>query len=222
MRDISPSDLIHGRSRGVAREPGLQGSASGRHNAAGPLRQQDRCESTGDGMQVARLHGIADLRLSDEAAPVPGPGMSLVKVTAVGICGSDLHWWAEGGIGDAVLERPLVPGHEAAGIIGDGPRRGERVAIDPAIACGTCRPCRSGYRNLCTRIRFAGHGTHDGAMRNYLAWPSDLLHPLPDALTDADGAMLEPLGVAIHAADLAPLRLGGSRPPAARGPIGLA
>jgi len=172
-------------------------------------------------MQVARLHGVADLRLSDEAAPVPGPGMSLVQVTAVGICGSDLHWWAEGGIGDAVLERPLVPGHEAAGIIGDGPRRGERVAIDPAIACGTCRPCRSGYRNLCIRIRFAGHGAQDGALREYLTWPAELLHPLPEALTDADGAMLEPLGVAIHAADLGHVRLGGSALVAGCGPIGL-
>jgi L-iditol 2-dehydrogenase len=119
------------------------------------------------------------------------------------------------------LEQPLVPGHEAAGIMADGPRRGERVAIDPAIACGTCRPCRSGYRNLCPRIRFAGHGTQDGAMREYLAWPSNLLHRLPDALTDADGAMLEPLGVAIHAADLGHLRLGGSAAVAGCGPIGL-
>jgi L-iditol 2-dehydrogenase len=160
-------------------------------------------------MRVARLHAVGDLRLADEPMPVPGPGMSLVRVTAVGICGSDLHWWAEGGIGDAVLEQPLVPGHEAAGIIADGPRRGERVAIDPAVTCGSCRPCRSGNPNLCSRIRFAGHGTQDGAMREYLAWPSDLLHPLPDALTDADGAMLEPMGVAIHAAGLGHLRLGG-------------
>jgi L-iditol 2-dehydrogenase len=173
------------------------------------------------GMQAARLHGVADLRLSDEPVPVAGPGMCLVRVTAVGICGSDLHWWAEAGIGDAVLERPLVPGHEAAGVIDGGPRRGERVAIDPAIACGTCRECRSGYRNLCTHILFAGHGSQDGAMREYLAWPSDLLYPLPDALTDADGAMLEPLGVAIHAADLGHLRLGGSAVVAGCGPIGL-
>ena len=172
-------------------------------------------------MRVARLHGVADLRLSDEPVPAPGPGMSLVKVTAVGICGSDLHWWAEAGIGDAVLADPLVPGHEAAGTVAGGPRRGERVAIDPAITCGTCRACRSGYRNLCTRILFAGHGSQDGAMREYLAWPSDLLHPLPDALTDADGAMLEPLGVAIHAADLGHLRLGGSAVVAGCGPIGL-
>jgi len=172
-------------------------------------------------MRVARLHGVADLRISDEPAPAAGPGTSLVKVTAVGICGSDLHWWAEGGIGDAVLTRPLVPGHEAAGILDSGPGRGGRVAIDPAITCGTCRACRSGYRNLCTRILFAGHGSQDGAMREYLTWPSDLLHPLPDALTDADGAMLEPLGVAIHAAGLGHLRLGGSAVVAGCGPIGL-
>ncbi|MGD0686884.1 MAG: zinc-binding dehydrogenase [Streptosporangiaceae bacterium] len=172
-------------------------------------------------MQVARLHGVADVRISDEPMPGAGPGMSLVKVTAVGICGSDLHWWSEAGIGDAVLTRPLVPGHEAAGILASGPRRGERVAIDPAITCGTCRACRSGYRNLCTRILFAGHGSQDGAMREYLAWPSDLLHPLPDALTDADGAVLEPLGVAIHAAGLGHLQLGGSAVVAGCGPIGL-
>ena len=172
-------------------------------------------------MRVARLHGVADLLISDEPVPAAGPGMSLVRVTAVGICGSDLHWWAEAGIGDAVLTRPLVPGHEAAGVIDGGPRRGERVAIDPAITCGTCRACRSGYRNLCTRILFAGHGSQDGAMREYLAWPSELLHRLPDALTDADGAMLEPLGVAIHAADLGHLRLGGSAVVAGCGPIGL-
>ena len=89
-----------------------------------------------------------------------------------------------------------------------GPRRGTRVAIDPAITCGACRPCRDGYRNLCLNIRFAGHGDQDGAMREFLAWPSDLLHPLPDSVTDADGALLEPLGVAIHALDLGHVRLG--------------
>ena len=66
-------------------------------------------------MQVARLHAVSDLRLADEPVPVAGPGTSLVRVTAVGICGSDLHWWTEAGIGDAKLDQPLVPGHEAAG-----------------------------------------------------------------------------------------------------------
>jgi len=172
-------------------------------------------------MRAARLHAVGDLRVADEPVPVPEPGSSLVRVTAVGICGSDLHWWTEAGIGDAVLRRPLVLGHEAAGVIADGPRRGERVAIDPAIPDGTCRPCRDGYRNLCVNIRFAGHGRQDGALREYLAWPSEQLHPLPEALSDADGAVLEPLGVAIHALDLGHLRLGGTAAVVGCGPIGL-
>ena len=172
-------------------------------------------------MKAARLHGIGDLRVADEPAPAPGPGETLVRVTAVGICGSDLHWWDEAGIGDAIISRPLVLGHEASGVIESGPRRGTRVAIDPAISCGTCRPCRDGYRNLCTRIRFAGHGDQDGAMREFLAWPSGLLHPLPDSVTDTDGALLEPLGVAIHALDLGHVRLGARVAVVGCGPIGL-
>jgi L-iditol 2-dehydrogenase len=81
------------------------------------------------------------------AGAAAGAGMSLVRVTAVGICGSDLHWWGEGAIGDAGLAHPVVLGHEGAGVIAAGPRRGERVAIDPAIPCETCRACQDGYRN---------------------------------------------------------------------------
>jgi L-iditol 2-dehydrogenase len=147
--------------------------------------------------------------------------MSLVRVTAVGICGSDLHWWDEGAIGDAKLTHPLVLGHEGAGVIAHGPRRGERVAIDPAIPCQGCRACRDGYRNLCHRILFAGHGETDGMMRELMAWPSDLLHPLPDSFSDADGAMLEPLGVALHSADLGHLPIGGTASVVGCGPIGL-
>jgi L-iditol 2-dehydrogenase len=76
-------------------------------------------------MKAARLHGIGDLRLADEPVPEPEPGETLVKVTAVGICGSDLHWWGEAGIGDAVLAHPLILGHEAAEVIEDG-RTGAR------------------------------------------------------------------------------------------------
>ncbi len=172
-------------------------------------------------MKAARLHGVGDLRVTEEPVPEPGPGEALVRVSAVGICGSDLHWWGKGGIGDAGLSRPLVPGHEMAGVIADGPRRGERVAIDPAIACGTCQPCRAGWRNLCTAIRFSGHSDTDGAMREFMAWPADLLHPLPDTLSDTGGAVLEPLGVAIHAFDLGHVHLGASVAVAGLGPIGL-
>ena len=172
-------------------------------------------------MRAARLHAVGDLRVADEPEPEADPGMSLVRVTAVGICGSDLHWWDEGAIGDAKLTHPLVLGHEGAGVIADGPRRGERVAIDPAIPDETCRACRDGYRNLCYRIRFSGHGETDGMLREVMAWPSGLLHPLPDGVSDADGAMLEPLGVAIHCADLGHLPLAGTASVIGCGPIGL-
>jgi len=172
-------------------------------------------------VRAARLHAAGDLRAADEPAPQAGAQMSLVRVTAVGICGSDLHWFEEGAIGDAKLTHPLVPGHEGAGVIADGPRRGERVAIDPAIPCQGCRACRDGYRNLCYRIRFSGHSDTDGMLREVMAWPSALLHPLPDGLSDAEGAMLEPLGVAIHSADLGHLPFAGTASVIGCGPIGL-
>ena len=172
-------------------------------------------------MRTARLHAVGDLRVTDEPVPEAGPGMSLVQVTAVGICGSDLHWWDEGAIGDAKLTHPLVLGHEGAGVIAEGPRAGQRVAIDPAIPCQTCRACRDGYRNLCYRLKFSGHGETDGMMREFMAWPSTALHPLPDRVSDADGAMLEPLGVAIHSVDLGHLPFGGTASVIGCGPIGL-
>jgi L-iditol 2-dehydrogenase len=172
-------------------------------------------------VRAARLYTVGDLRVADEPAPSAGPGMSLVRVTAVGICGSDLHWWDEGAIGDAKLTHPLVLGHEGAGVIAEGPRSGERVAIDPAIPCETCRACRDGYRNLCYRLKFSGHGETDGMMREFMAWPTSALHPLPDRVSDADGAMLEPLGVAIHSVDLGHLPFGGTASVIGCGPIGL-
>jgi L-iditol 2-dehydrogenase len=175
-----------------------------------------------DGTGIAvRLHGIGELRHTPEPRPVPGADMSLVRVTAVGICGSDLHWFTHGGIGDARLDRPIVPGHEFAGVVTGGPLDGRRVAVDPAIPCGRCARCLEGHGNLCPTVRFSGHGELDGALREWLTWPTGLLHPLPDDLTDTDGAMLEPLGIAIHAVDLGHLRLGASVAVVGCGPIGL-
>jgi L-iditol 2-dehydrogenase len=172
-------------------------------------------------VRAARLHAVGDLRVAEEPVPPTEPGTVLVRVTAVGICGSDLHWWDEGAIGDARLTHPLVLGHEGAGVIADGPRSGERVAIDPAIPCQTCRACRDGYRNLCYRLRFAGHGETDGMMREFMAWPAAQLYPLPDQVSDSDGAMLEPLGVAVHSVDLGHLPFGGTAAVVGCGPIGL-
>jgi L-iditol 2-dehydrogenase len=172
-------------------------------------------------MLAARLHGARDLRTAVEPLPRAVPGELLVRVTAVGLCGSDLHWFTEGGIGDARIVRPLAVGHEAAGVVVEGPRAGQRVAIDPAVPCGHCELCIEGHHNLCPTVGFLGHGTTDGALRQFTAWPEHLLHPMPDALSDNDIAMLEPLGVAIHAHDLGHQRVGGTVVVVGCGPIGL-
>jgi L-iditol 2-dehydrogenase len=172
-------------------------------------------------MKAAHLYGVHDIRIQDDPIPDLAPDEVLIQVKAVGVCGSDLHWFEEAGIGDAVLEESLVPGHEFAGVVASGDLQGARVALDPAIPCGTCEYCRQGNPNFCQRGRFAGYGPTHGAMREYIAWPRDNLHILPDRMTFADGAMLEPLGTAMHAIDLAHLRIGSDVGVFGCGPIGL-
>jgi L-iditol 2-dehydrogenase len=168
-------------------------------------------------MKSVRLHGVGDLRIHDEPVPIAGAGEKLVRIKSVGVCGSDLHWFSEGEVGDAKLERPLVLGHEFAGEAEDG----QRVAIDPAIWCGHCEYCEKGHPNLCENMIFAGHGKHDGAMREYASYPTRCLFPIPDSLSFADGAMLEPLGIAIHTVDLGKLKAGMTVGVFGCGPIGL-
>jgi L-iditol 2-dehydrogenase len=169
-----------------------------------------------------RLHGVGDLRLTDEPrTDAVQEGWSRIAVTSVGICGSDLHWFTEGGIGELGLEFPVVPGHEFAAVALDGPYAGRRVAVDPAIPCGRCEQCRAGNGNLCPDIVFAGNGSFDGALQEQLAWPDHLLHPLPDEVSNDAGALLEPLGVAIHAVGLGHVRLGHDVLVVGAGPVGL-
>ena len=172
-------------------------------------------------MKTLRLHGLHDLRLREEPTPVPGEGQALLKVASVGICGSDLHWFSQQGIGDGRLTRPLVLGHEFAATIADGSCAGQRVAVEPAISCGVCELCLRGHPNLCANVIFAGHSVQDGALRENMIWPIENLFPLPDALSDDDGVMLEPLGVAIHAIDLGHLKVGMTVGVFGCGPIGL-
>jgi L-iditol 2-dehydrogenase len=166
-----------------------------------------------------RLHAAGELQLHDEPDPEPEPGEVLVRIRGVGLCGSDRHWFLEGGIGDAVLREPLVLGHEFAGVVEEGPRAGERVVLDPAVPCGRCALCLAGQEHLCADMRFAGHGSTDGALRTLVAWPGRLAHALPDAVADDAAPLLEPLGVALHAVDV-----GGAAATAAVigcGPLGL-
>jgi L-iditol 2-dehydrogenase len=178
-------------------------------------------------VQCARLVGPGDLVLTDEAMPEPTPERPLLRVMAVGLCGSDAHWYEDGSIGDAIIERPLILGHEFSGEVLTGPWAGRRVAVDPAVPCLACEACRSDQAHLCRRMEFAGHGRTDGALRTHLTWPQRCLVPLPDEMTDAAGAMLEPLGVALHAIDLAtdreqrPAQSWNSAGVFGSGPIGL-
>lgn len=168
-------------------------------------------------MKTVRLVSPGLMQSFTEPIPAPRGNETLIQVKAVGICGSDLHWFNEGSIGDSRLSRPLVLGHEFTGITKDG----RRVAVDPAIPCGKCEQCRKGHPNICPHVIFAGHGEQDGALREWIAWDSSCLFDLPDALNDSEGVMLEPLGVAIHAVDLAKIQSGMTVGIYGCGPIGL-
>jgi L-iditol 2-dehydrogenase len=170
---------------------------------------------------IARLYGPGDIRI--EAAPhaTDGPGSVRLRVTAVGLCGSDRHWYVDGAIGRTTLVEPLVPGHEFIGIVLDGPRAGERVVADPAIPCGRCAECSRGAGHLCSVGRFAGYPGTPGALRSEMTWPADLLHPIPDGLPDHDAVLGEPLGIALHAVDLGDVRPGDRVGVFGCGPIGL-
>ena len=174
-------------------------------------------------MKALRLHGVGDIRQHSEYIPVPEQGEVLIRVSAVGICGSDLHWFGEASIGDARLSRPLVLGHEFSGIVEDSRSdlNGRRVAIDPAIACKECEYCLDGNPNFCEQLHFAGHGEDDGALREYLTWPERNLYPLPEVISDEEGALLEPLGVALHALELGKIQPGAAVGVFGVGPIGL-
>ncbi len=152
---------------------------------------------------AVRLLGIGRLEAYEVPVEEPGPGEVVIKVLSVGLCGSDAHWFEEGGIGDVTLPNGgVIPGHEFCGIIESGPRSGERVAVDPAIPCLRCVPCGEERFHLCLDMRFAGHGSINGALRGHLVWPERCLVTLPERLPDEEGALLEPLGVALHAIDL--------------------
>jgi L-iditol 2-dehydrogenase len=171
-------------------------------------------------MDALRLHGIGDLRLEQLHEPIPAAGEEVVRVTAVGLCGSDLHWYVDGGTG-ARITQPLVLGHEVGGMVESGPRAGLRVALEPSHPCGRCEPCRAGHGNLCPNVRFAGHSVTDGGLRERMAWPARLLLPVPDSIGDDEVALLEPLGIALHAIGLGRVRSGMSVAVVGCGPVGL-
>ncbi|KAJ5235806.1 hypothetical protein N7489_005897 [Penicillium chrysogenum] len=175
------------------------------------------------------LQITADHKLKSVNTPVyaPKPGEALVHIKATGICGSDLHFWKTGRIGSLVFEGDCTIGHEASGIVlqcGEGVNHlkpGDRVAVEPGVPCEHCFLCDEGRYNLCDNVQFAGVYPYEGTMQRYKNHPAKWLHKLPDNVTFAEGALLEPLSVVMHGVKSAGLSLGRGVVVCGAGPIGL-
>jgi L-idonate 5-dehydrogenase len=160
-------------------------------------------------MRAFILHGKEDLRNGELPTPKAHPGQIIVRVRCVGICGSDVHYFRHGRVGNFVPKRPFALGHEFAGEVSEigedvsGFSVGDRVVIDPSQPCGQCRYCRNGRYNLCENMRYFGSASCDphldGGFAELVAVPARNCHLMPDAMTWGEAAMLEPLSVALHA-----------------------
>lgn len=159
--------------------------------------------------------------------PDPGPGEVLVRIRAVGICGSDMHYYNEGGICGKDAPYPIVLGHEPGGEIAgvgpgvDGLKTGAKVAIEPAMLRRNCEFSLRGQRNLSEHIEFLGGIEAPGALREYAVVPAENCIAMPDSMTFADAAFVEPLAVLLHSMELAELKFGESVAVMGAGPIGL-
>lgn len=178
------------------------------------------------GVKATFFHAPRDIRVADVPDSDPGPGEVLLDVTAVGVCGSDLHTYVYGNVGGITSDEPLTLGHEAAGVVvAAGPevilQPGQRVAIDPARPCGRCERCQAGEPHLCLQLAFMGLYPHHGALRQRMVYPAQLCVPVPSRITDIGAAMLEPLGVALHASRLTEIQIGEDVAVVGCGAIGL-
>lgn len=177
--------------------------------------------------RVAVMHAVGDVRLQERPVPVPGPLEVLVRVSSVGVCGSDVHYFEHGRVGNRVVQAPIVLGHEVSGRVaglGPGARHhhvGARVALEPGIPCGRCKLCRAGRYNLCPDVRFFASPPVDGAFADYVTIHEDFAFALPDQVGDEAGALLEPLSVGLWACRKAAVTVGQTVVITGAGPIGV-
>ncbi|MGW0735207.1 NAD(P)-dependent alcohol dehydrogenase [Streptomyces sp. NPDC002851] len=182
---------------------------------------------TPDTMRAAVLHGPGRLVLEERPVPSPGPRQVLVRIDAVGTCGSDVHYYQHGRIGDFVVTEPMVLGHEPSGtVVACGPdaerhRIGQRVSVEPGTPCGTCAECRLGRYNLCPDMVFYATPPVDGVFCEYAVVHEEFAHPVPDALSDEAAALLEPLSVGVWACRKGRVGPGDRVLITGAGPIGL-
>ncbi|MDG2405686.1 MAG: alcohol dehydrogenase catalytic domain-containing protein, partial [Paracoccaceae bacterium] len=163
--------------------------------------------------RICCLHGKGDIRIESETVPDPGPDGVLLAIGAGGICGSDLHYFQQGGVGTIRVREPIILGHEAAGTIMEVGRdvvdlsKGDRVAINPSQPCGKCRYCLEGLQQHCLDMRFMGSAMRlpheQGLFRDHIAVPAAQCVPVGPGVSLAEAACAEPLAVCLHARQMA-------------------
>ena len=180
-------------------------------------------------MKAALLTRLREIEIHDVPKPqLTGPRDVLLRIDAVGVCGSDVHYYRTGRIGAAVVKYPFVMGHECAGTVEQtgaevrGLTAGQRVAIDPLVACGHCDQCRGGRPNTCRNQRFLGQpGELSGGLAEFVVLPQDCCYPIPESMTAGQAAMIEPLSIGVHAQRLSQMEAGATIAILGSGPIGL-
>jgi L-iditol 2-dehydrogenase len=178
-------------------------------------------------MKVAVLTEPRQIIFEERDIPVPQEHEVLVKIEHVGICGSDLHYYEHGRIGNFVVEKPIVLGHESSGAVVAAGKRvthlqaGDLVTLEPGYTCGKCEFCKKGLYNLCPDVVFMATPPYDGAFAEYVAFPADMAFKLPAGMGTVEGALIEPLAVGFHAANQAKAKIGDTAVVLGSGCIGL-
>jgi L-iditol 2-dehydrogenase len=180
-------------------------------------------------MKAAFLSGLRQIEIGEAPEPeLTGARDVLLRIDAVGVCGSDVHFYRTGRIGEVVVKYPFVMGHEFAGTIEKagaevrGLQPGQRVAVDPLVACGDCDQCRAGRANTCRNQIFIGNpGELSGSLAEYLVVPAECCFPVPDSMTPGQAAMIEPLSIGVHSQRLSQIEVGSTIAILGSGPIGL-
>jgi len=178
-------------------------------------------------MKVAVMNGIGAIGYIERPIPQVKDKEVLVKMEYVGICGSDLHYYETGRIGNYIVEPPFVLGHEPSGTVVEVGKDvstlkvGDRVALEPGKTCGFCEFCKIGKYNLCADVEFFATPPHDGVFQEYVAHNADLCFKLPENVSTLSGALIEPLAVGIHSVNLGKAQAGQTVVVAGAGAIGL-
>lgn len=178
-------------------------------------------------MKTAVMTDLMKVEIQQRPVPQPAENEVLVKVEYVGICGSDLHYYESGRIGDFIVKPPFVLGHEAGGTVVQVGAKvshlkvGDRVAMEPGKTCGECEMCKTGRYNLCKDVVFFATPPVDGVFQEYVAHEAGLCFKLPDNVSTMEGALIEPLAVGMHAANQGGAHLGQTAVVTGAGCIGL-